>query len=283
MFQAAGRYARCAPGRNLEAAPKTKGPREKAAPGGPPPALRSSGKTVKNPATFQDSARQPGGHDRGAPMNDPLLANKIIAAVLAALLLIFGLPQVTAALFGGGHHGGEHGELHLAYGGELELDTGAAHAEEAPQADLGTLLAAASAAGGERRAGICKSCHNFEKGGPNGTGPNLWGVVDRPVASHEGFNYTGALKEAGGAWTYERLDHYLENSQEYIPGTAMMQRFAKPEQRADLLAFLQTLSDTPVPFPAPAAAPAEEEHAAEEPASEEEGATEEEHAEEGAH
>ncbi len=203
-------------------------------------------------------------------MNDPLLSNKIAAAVLTALLLIFGLPQLTKALIGGGgHHGGGHEEeLHLAYGGELDLGTSAGPVEAAPEIDLGTLLADASAAAGSRRSALCKSCHTFDEGGANGTGPNLWGVVGRPVASHAGFNYTSALKDAGGAWTYERLDHYLKNSQDYVPGTAMVQRIAKPEQRAEILAYLGSLAAEPVAFPAPAAAPAaeEEDHAAAEEA-----------------
>ncbi|MEQ8934191.1 MAG: cytochrome c family protein [Amphiplicatus sp.] len=186
-------------------------------------------------------------------MNDPLFGNKVASAILVALLLIFGLPQIADALFGG--HGGGHGELHLAY--PIEFETEAAPAEAAPEVDLGTLLASASPEAGERRAGICKSCHTFNEGGANSTGPNLWGVVGRPVASHEGFNYTSALKSFGGEWTYERLNHYIENSQSYVPGTAMVQRFPKPEQRADILAFLHTLSSSPVPFPEPAP-PAEE-------------------------
>lgn len=199
-------------------------------------------------------------------MKDPLFSNKVAAAVLTALLLIFGLPQLTKALFGGGHHGGGE-ELHLAYGGEVDFGGDAGPAEAEPVADLGTLLANASASAGERRAALCKSCHTFDEGGANGTGPNLWGIVGREVAGHAGFNYTNALKEAGGVWTYERLDHFLENSQDYIPGTAMVQRFAKPEQRADILAYLGTLSNDPVPYPEPAApagdeAPAEEDHAA---------------------
>ncbi|WP_375201722.1 c-type cytochrome [Hyphococcus sp.] len=186
-------------------------------------------------------------------MKDPLFGNKLAAAILTAALLIFGLPQLTKALVGGGHHGGHDGELHLAYGGELDLGASAGPAEAAPKVDLGTLLANANPAGGERRSALCKSCHTFEEGGANGTGPNLWGVVGRELASHAGFNYTNALQEAGGVWTYERLDAYLKNSQEYIPGTAMVQRFAKDEQRADILAYLATLDDSPVPFPAPAA------------------------------
>lgn len=207
-------------------------------------------------------------------MQDPLFSNKIAAAVLTALLLIFGLPQLTAALFGGGHHGGD-GELHLAYGGDLELDMGGgAPVEEAPKADLGTLLAAASASGGERRAALCKSCHTFEQGGANGTGPNLWNIVGRAVASHAGFNYTNALKDFGGEWTYERLDAYIANSQGYVPGTAMVQRFPRDDQRADILAYLATLSDSPVAFPAPAAAPeAAETESADDTAADAEAAT----------
>lgn len=209
-------------------------------------------------------------------MNDPLLSNKIAAAILTALLLIFGLPQLAKALFGGGHHGGGGGELHLAYGGDLDLGAGAAAAEEAPKVDLGTLLAGASASGGERRAALCRSCHTFEEGGANGTGPNLWGVVGRELASHAGFNYTSALKDAGGVWTYERLDLYLKNSQEYVPGTAMVQRFPRDDQRADILAYLGSLSANPVPFPEPAAAaPAEEASSEETPAEEEHAAAEE--------
>jgi cytochrome c len=180
-------------------------------------------------------------------MKDPLFGNKIAGALLAALLLFFGLPQLAGALFGGGHGG--HGEVHIAY--PVEFEFGGAEPAKAKTVDLATLLASATPAAGARRAALCKSCHTFEKGGANSTGPNLWGVVNRPVASHEGFKYSAALKDFGGEWTYERLDHFIENSQGYIPGTAMVQRFAKPEQRAEILAYLQTLSDDPVPLPEP--------------------------------
>lgn len=267
-------------------------PREKAAPGLVRPALRTHQKTVRNRPTFFKDSKPAAGRRiyRGHSMQDPLFGNKVAAAVLTALILIFGLPQLTKALTGGGHHGGGHGgELHLAYGGDIELETSAGPAEEAPKVDLGTLLANASVAAGERRAALCKSCHTFEEGGANGTGPNLWGIVNHPVAGHAGFNYSGALKEAGGVWSYDRLDAFLKNSQEYIPGTAMVQRFAKDEQRADLLAYLGSLSSDPVPYPAPAPvaeAPAADEHGAEDgdqAGHAEEAPAEEEHAEDGAH
>lgn len=187
-------------------------------------------------------------------MNDPLFFNKIAGALLVAAILIFGLPQLTHRIFdghGGGHHDEEHAWPFPHYP-EMDLGISANAAEAEAPPDLGTLLAAASASGGERRAALCKSCHTFEQGGAQGTGPNLWNIVGRPVASVSGFNYSSALQELGGEWTYERLDGYLKDSQAYLPGTAMVQRFARDDQRADLLAYLSTLSPNPVPFPEPA-------------------------------
>lgn len=192
-------------------------------------------------------------------MKDPMYFNKIAAAGLVALLLFFGLPQLAAALRGG-HHGGEHEEgahpfpqYPIAY-----ATGGSAGGEAAAPVDFATLLAAADPKAGERRVALCKSCHTLEKGGANGTGPNLWGVVGAAVANHAGFNYSAALKAAGGEWSFDRLSAYLENSQGYVPGTAMVQRFPKAEQRAELIAYLTTLSDSPLPLPEPPA-PAETE------------------------
>lgn len=187
-------------------------------------------------------------------MKDPLLTNKIAGAAIAALLLIFGLPQLTAAIFGGGHGGGHGDELHLAYCC-VDLDTKKpTHTDEPAPVDLGALLANASSAGGERRAALCKSCHTFGEGGANGAGPNLWNIVNREVATVPGFNYTGALQSFGGVWSYDRLDEYLKNSQSYVPGTAMAQRFARDGQRADILAYLGSLSSNPAAFPVPVVA-----------------------------
>ncbi|MFZ5618717.1 MAG: c-type cytochrome [Pseudomonadota bacterium] len=196
-------------------------------------------------------------------MQDPMFFNKLAAALLVALLLFFGLPQLATALRGGHHEVAHEEGAHPFPQYPIAYAAGAEGGEAAAPVDFATLLAAADPKAGERRAALCKSCHTLEKGGANGTGPNLWGVVGRPVGSHEGFNYTAAVKAAGGEWTFERLSSYLENSQAYIPGTAMVQRFPKAEQRAELIAFLNTLSDSPLPLPTPAAAPEADEAEAE--------------------
>ena len=142
-------------------------------------------------------------------------------------------------------------------------------AEEAPAAGgaaaaapaavpIAQLLAKADVAAGEAAFKKCTSCHSGEKGGPNKVGPNLWGVVSRPIASHEGFSYSGALKDfsKGGSvkWDYEHLNHFLAGPKAYISGTAMgFAGLKKDDERANVIAYLRSLADTPVPLPDPAA------------------------------
>lgn len=94
----------------------------------------------------------------------------------------------------------------------------------------------------------CASCHTADKGGPNRVGPNLWGVLDRPVAAHEGFKYSEAmLGHAGTSWSAEQLDAYLTKPKEVVPGTAMaFAGLPKAEDRHNLIAWLGSQSDSPV-------------------------------------
>ena len=98
------------------------------------------------------------------------------------------------------------------------------------------------------------TCHTLEKNGPNKVGPNLWGVVDRPRASHPGYDYSSAMKAKGGKWTFDELDQFLTLPQGYIPATKMtFPGIENAKQRADLIAYLRTQSDNPVPLPKSAA------------------------------
>jgi cytochrome c len=125
-------------------------------------------------------------------------------------------------------------------------------AAPAPQVDLATLLAQADRAKGKQTAQVCASCHTFEQGGPDRMGPNLWGVVGRKVGSHPGFAYSSAVAAQTGPWTYERLDRWLTNPGKDVPGTKMaFGGLHRPEDRANVIAYLSTLSASPVPFPKP--------------------------------
>jgi cytochrome c len=121
----------------------------------------------------------------------------------------------------------------------------------APEADLKILLASADPTAGEKVFTKCKACHNAEKGGANQVGPNLWNVVGAPIAHHEAYNYSAALAgKSGGKWTYDELNTYLTSPKSFAPGTKMtFAGLSKPEDRANVIAFLRSRSDSPPPLP----------------------------------
>lgn len=136
-----------------------------------------------------------------------------------------------------------------------------APAAEAKAESVMPLLASADPAKGEAVFKKCAACHTNDASGGNKIGPGLWNIVNRPVASHEGFKYSAAMTEfsQGGAvnWDYEHLDGFLTAPKKYVPGTAMgFAGVKKIEDRADLIAYLRTLGDAPAPLPAVTAAPA---------------------------
>ena len=120
----------------------------------------------------------------------------------------------------------------------------------ATTASLPDLLKAADPAAGEKVAGKCKACHDLSKGGPNKIGPNLWDIVGAKQAHLDNFSYSDAVKGLGGQWTYENLDKFLTKPKDYAPGTKMaFPGLPKPEDRAAVIAYLRTLSDSPKPLP----------------------------------
>ncbi len=144
---------------------------------------------------------------------------------------------------------------------------GAAAPKAPAETPIDTLLASASSEHGAQIAKQCQACHNFQEGQGAKVGPDLYGVVDRPIASVSGFNYTDALKGAaqklGGKWSFDALNKWLTKPSAVAPGTAMtFAGLTNEKQRANVIAYLDTLSQQPVPLPkaqgaaAPAAKPA---------------------------
>jgi cytochrome c len=178
--------------------------------------------------------------------------NQIAMAVLVALLLFFGartLIQISQE-----EHEPEKPGYEVA-GTEEKKGEG-----KAKGPDIAALLAAGNAAHGADVAKKCAVCHSFDKGGPNLIGPNLYGVIGRKVASHEGYEYSDALKAKGGTWDYAMLDHMIENPNAFAPGTKMALFPGLPDakERADVILFLREKSDSPPPLPEPSAAPVAE-------------------------
>jgi cytochrome c len=167
--------------------------------------------------------------------------NQIAMAVLGALLLFFGTKTLINIAYE------EHGKEGYEVTGTEEKPK-----EEEPKgSQLPTLLASADPARGEEVFKKCAICHSAEKGGPNLIGPDLYGVIGRKIASHEGYDYSPALKAKEGDWDYEKIDHMIENPNAFAPGTKMALFPGLPDakQRADVLAFLRTKNDNPPPLP----------------------------------
>lgn len=166
--------------------------------------------------------------------------NKIVGALCASLLVYLGLNFFGELIYEPAHHG-----EHLAY--SLEVEEAGGGGEEAEGPNLAELFAAADPARGAKLFNKCKACHKLEEG-VNATGPSLWGVVGRPIASMPGFKYSGALP-AGENWTPEHLMAFLEKPKKFAPGTAMsFAGLKKPQDRADLIAYLNEADGSPEPL-----------------------------------
>ena len=186
---------------------------------------------------------------------DSFELNKIMGAVLGTLLFVMGAGFVAEAIYHPIEDNGPGYELP-----EPVAEAGASVEEAAPAVPLATLLASADPARGATVVKKCQSCHNFGEGEPNKQGPHLYDVVGRPEGGVDGFAYSDGMlahNAAGDVWTYENLNAFLTKPSAYVKGTKMaFAGISDDAQRADVLAYLQTLSHDPVPFPAPEAAPA---------------------------
>lgn len=183
--------------------------------------------------------------------------NTIAGWVLGAGIVALGATIVSGEMF--------HAERpeKMGYpieGVEVEGEAGAAAA-----VPIESLLATADPAAGEKVFAKCAACHNATKGGANGIGPNLWGAFGKAHGHVPGFAYSDALKAVPGVWDWTSMDAWLTSPRKYAPGTKMtFAGLGKAEDRANLLAYLNQQSDSPLPMPAApapvaaeAAAPAE--------------------------
>lgn len=184
--------------------------------------------------------------------------NMAAGALLATVFVLMSVSIASEGIF----HSEVPEKAGFAIVAAEEPAAGEAAAPAAAAVPIAQLLANADAKAGETAFKKCQSCHSGEKGGPNKVGPDLWSIVDRPIAGHEGFSYSAGMKEfsKGGAehWTFDNLNHFLAAPKAFVKGTAMGFAGLKNDaERANLIAYLRTLADSPVPLPDPnAAAPA---------------------------
>ena len=178
---------------------------------------------------------------------DSFEINKIAGAVLGTALAVFGLKELAGIIY--------HTDAPEKPGMVIEVAeaaaTAATAAEEEPSKPIGELMAMANADNGPKAMKACKACHTWDNGGANKAGPNLWNTVGRNFAAVDGYKYSSAFKDrASETWSYEALDAFLKKPKAYIPGTKMGFAGVKNDQkRVDIIAYMRTLSDNPVPLP----------------------------------
>ena len=177
---------------------------------------------------------------------DSFEINKILGAILGTCLVLLVTSFTADALFSP--------VMPAKPGFEIVAkeapEAGAKEAAPAPAVPIEKLLQTADVKKGEAAAKKCVACHDFAKGGPNKVGPNLFGIVGDKKGEGRGFNFSAAMKAKGGTWSIDDLDKFIDNPKGFIPGTAMgFAGIQKGSERADVLAYLNSLSDSPQPLP----------------------------------
>lgn len=180
---------------------------------------------------------------------DDLKFNKVAAGFLLAALLAMAGYKLSEVLV-------PHQELaENAYPIEVQVASASTDAPAAPKGPepILALLATADVNAGIKTAKKCTACHVFDKGGKNKVGPGLWNIVNADKGAIDGYAYSAALAEMEGAWDYQALNAFLYKPKAYLAGTKM--NFAglkKPQDRANVIAYLRSLADAPVALPSDA-------------------------------
>ena len=181
---------------------------------------------------------------------DSFTLNKAAGAVLMVLILTMGIGIVSDLIF--------HPTIPGTPGYEIVVespeDATSVVEAEPDVVPISELLLAASASEGENVAKKCSACHTFDQGGANKVGPALWEIVGRKPGGLDGFRYSSAMVtygEENPEWTYESLDRFLAAPKSYISGTSMgFAGLRRPEERADMIAYMREQAGTPQPLPA---------------------------------
>ena len=169
--------------------------------------------------------------------------NKIIASVLATVLVIYGINKFTDFLF---HVDKPQQSAYIVEKAEVAL----ASASAETTVGIKELLAMGNAQDGEKVFKKCSACHMLVAGGKNMIGPNLWGVLGRKTGGVSDYKYSKALASYGKEWTFSEMNGFLIKPTAHIKGTKMAFAGLKNEKdRASVILYMNSKSDKPLQTP----------------------------------
>ena len=176
---------------------------------------------------------------------DSFEINKIIAAVLVTVLLVFGIGKISDIVF--------HVKKPVVEGYKVEVklaSTSSTEGNSESQVDIKALLALGNAEDGKKVFKKCAACHSIKADGGNKIGPKLWNVMFRPVGSIADYKYSKSLSSYGKEWTWEEMNGFLIKPSKWIKGNKMgFAGLKKEEDRASVILYLNENSDNPIPLP----------------------------------
>ena len=176
---------------------------------------------------------------------DSFEINKIIAAVLVTILLVFGIEKISDIVF--------HVEKPAVEGYKVEVklaSTSSTEGNSESQVDISALLALGNIEDGKKIFKKCAACHSINADGENKIGPKLWNVIFRPVGSIVDYKYSKALSSYGKEWTWEEMNGFLIKPSKWIKGNKMgFAGLKKDEDRASVILYLNQNSDSPKKLP----------------------------------
>ena len=179
---------------------------------------------------------------------DSFYFNKVAGAVLGSLLVLVGVNTAIHLFYPKGTSNLSKGRIVVAPEAAAPGPATPAKPEE-KEPPIASLLASANAEAGQNAAKACGACHNWTKGAGAKIGPDLYGVVGRDIGKAVGFSYSNALQGKGGKWTFQSLYEWLKDPKAFSPGNKMAFAGIKnPQERANIIAFLDKQSDNPVPL-----------------------------------
>lgn len=169
--------------------------------------------------------------------------NKIIASILLVVFLVIGVNKVGDIIF-------EVKKPQVAAYKVEGLATSTSSSGTSETINISALLALGSVEEGKKVFKKCAACHSINAGGGNKIGPKLWSVMFRPVGAVTDYKYSKALSSYGKEWTWEEMNGFLIKPAKWIKGNKMgFAGLKKEEDRASVILYLNTNSDSPRPLP----------------------------------